>query len=96
MKEAGLGPREIHLTTALENPDFLAVSLRDSGQGLQPEEVEKIFEPFYSRKTDGMGLGLSISRSIVAAHGGKLWASRNPDRGATLTFTLPIYQEETP
>jgi PAS domain S-box-containing protein len=96
MQGAGPGPREIQITTALEYPDHLSVNVRDSGKGLQPEEVEKIFEPFYSKKTDGMGLGLSISRSIMAAHGGKLWASQNPDRGATLTFTLPRYQEDVP
>jgi signal transduction histidine kinase len=95
MQEAGPGP-EIHLTTALENTDHIVVSVRDNGKGLQPEEVEKIFEPFYSKKTEGMGLGLSISRSIIAAHGGKLWASQNLERGATLTFTLPRYQEEAP
>lgn len=94
MHETGSGQREIQITTAPENPDYLAVSVRDRGKGLQPEEVEKIFEPFYSRKAEGMGLGLSICRSIIAAHGGKLWASQNPDRGATLTFTLPIYQED--
>jgi hypothetical protein len=80
----------------LANSNHLTVSVRDSGKGLQPDEVENIFEPFYSKKTAGMGLGLSISRSIIAAHGGKLWASQNPERGATLTFTLPRYQEETP
>jgi PAS domain S-box-containing protein len=93
----GAGPgQEIHLTTALANTDHLAVSVQDNGKGLQPEEVEKIFEPFYSQKNEGMGLGLSISRSIIVAHGGKLWASQNPEGGATLTFTLPRYQEETP
>jgi signal transduction histidine kinase len=58
------------------------------------ENLEKIFEPFYTTKTAGMGLGLAISRSIIASLGGRVWAAPNPDQGATLAFALPIFKEE--
>jgi signal transduction histidine kinase len=53
-------------------------------------ELEKVFEPFFTSKTHGLGLGLSVCRSIITAHGGKLWATNNPDHGATFQFTLPV------
>jgi len=65
------------------------VSVKDAGIGLRAEEVEKMFEPFFSTKLGGMGMGLRISRAIVEAHGGKLWAVPNDDHGATFLFTLP-------
>jgi len=64
--------------------------VRDSGTGLRADEVGKIFQPFYTTKTEGLGMGLAISRSIIEAHGGRLWAENNLDRGATFYFTLPI------
>jgi len=64
------------------------VGVRDSGTGLTPEGQERIFEPFFSSKPEGMGMGLPIARSIVDAHGGRLWAVNNTDRGATFFFTL--------
>jgi signal transduction histidine kinase len=65
------------------------VSVTDRGGGIQVKEVEQIFEPFFTTKAKGMGLGLSVCRTIIAAHRGKLWATNNPDRGATFHFTLP-------
>ena len=53
------------------------------------QDLERIFEPFYSTKAEGMGMGLAICRSIVAAHGGQIWGTSNPDRGSTFCFTLP-------
>jgi len=62
--------------------------VRDSGPGLTPESVERLFESFYTTKPDGLGMGLSICRSIIEAHGGRLWAGANEPRGAVFQFTL--------
>jgi two-component system sensor kinase FixL len=65
-------------------------AIRDSGTGIPPELIDRLFEPFVTTKPDGLGLGLSISRTIVAAHGGRLWAENNPDGGATMHVLLPV------
>jgi two-component system sensor kinase FixL len=65
----------------------------DGGPGLPSGSEETVFDPFYSTKTGGMGMGLSIARSIVTAHGGTIWARNNPVRGATFHFTLPAARE---
>jgi C4-dicarboxylate-specific signal transduction histidine kinase len=70
-------------------PDAVLVSIRDSGIGLDPRQRERIFDAFYTTKPDGLGMGLAISRSIVEAHGGRLWPTPNEDFGATFHFTLP-------
>jgi PAS domain S-box-containing protein len=95
IKQAATAAPEIHLKTGQESPDFITVSLKDNGKGLPAEELERIFEPFWTGKAEGLGLGLSISRSIILAHGGRLWAKANADRGATFLFTLPLYQGES-
>jgi C4-dicarboxylate-specific signal transduction histidine kinase len=64
------------------------VEVRDRGKGCDPEQLRRMFEPFYSTKDDGLGMGLAISRSIVEAHAGQLWAAPNDDAGLTLQFTL--------
>jgi two-component system, LuxR family, sensor kinase FixL len=64
--------------------------VRDSGTGLTGDKLDKIFQPFYTTKRDGLGMGLSISRSIIDAHAGRLWADNNPDRGSTFYFTVPV------
>jgi two-component system sensor kinase FixL len=65
-------------------------AVRDQGPGIPGDKLSRIFEAFYTTKPDGIGMGLAISRSIVEAHGGRLWAANNPDRGATFSFTLPV------
>ena len=65
------------------------VQVGDSGPGIDPENHERVFEPFYTTKTSGVGLGLSICRSIIDGHGGKLWVSANEPRGALFQFSLP-------
>jgi PAS domain S-box-containing protein len=70
--------------------DQLLISIRDTGIGLPPERAGKIFDAFFTTKSQGTGMGLSISRSIIESHGGRLWATGNPDRGTTFQFTLPI------
>ena len=72
-------------------PDGVLVAVRDSGPGLAPEHLERLFEAFYTTKPTGMGMGLSICRSIIEAHGGRLWASANEPRGAVFQFTAPAY-----
>jgi two-component system, LuxR family, sensor kinase FixL len=69
---------------------MLQVAVRDSGDGVAPHAASQLFEPFFTTKSDGMGLGLSISRSIVQSHGGALWAESNAKRGTTFYFTLPL------
>ena len=68
------------------------VQVGDSGPGVDPENHERVFEPFYTTKTSGVGMGLSICRSIVDGHGGRLWVSANEPRGALFHFTLPAAQ----
>jgi two-component system sensor kinase FixL len=79
-------------TAKAENGAF-RVAVRDSGPGLDPSQYEKVFEPFYTTKSTGMGMGLSISRSIVEAHGGRIWAMNNRTRGFTVSFTVPVAPE---
>jgi len=70
------------------------VTVEDSGPGLDPNGMEKIFDPFYTTKASGMGMGLSICRSIVQSHGGRLWATAKDSPGTMLHFALPIYRGE--
>jgi PAS domain S-box-containing protein len=72
----------------------LVISVSDTGVGLPPEQAEQIFNSFFSTKTQGTGMGLSISRSIIESHGGRLWASSNSERGATFNFTLPTAEAQ--
>ena len=72
-----------------EQPEGVCVAVRDTGPGLRPESLPRLFEPFYTTKPDGMGMGLSICRSIIEAHGGRLWATRCEPRGALFQFTIP-------
>ena len=81
--------RELRVSTAKAKSDGVLVAVRDSGPGLGPASLERVFEPFYSTKAGGLGMGLSICRSIIEAHGGRLWAIAGVPRGAVLNFTLP-------
>ena len=86
------GTRELLIGSALANSDVL-VTLRDTGPGLLAADLKRIFEPFHTTKSAGMGMGLSICRSIIEAHGGRLWASANVPRGAIFQFTVPTDTE---
>jgi PAS domain S-box-containing protein len=83
------GPKELLVSTGKVEPSGALVAVRDTGPGLEAAMVEQVFESFYTTKPTGLGLGLSICRSIIEAHGGRLWASTNQHRGATFQFTLP-------
>jgi PAS domain S-box-containing protein len=82
-------PREIAVTTARRAPGLVEVTVRDTGIGAKPADLARMFERFFSTKPGGLGMGLSISRSIVEAHGGRIRAEANPDRGLTLRVELP-------
>ena len=82
-------PRELLITSRKGKSGELVVAVRDSGRGLNPNDAERLFDPFFSTKPEGMGLGLSISRTIIEAHGGALSATQNEGTGATMQFTLP-------
>ena len=73
-----------------EDKSFVLITVTDSGIGLKAEDLPKLFQTFYTTKAEGMGMGLAISRSIVEAHGGRIWATPNADLGATFQFMLPV------
>jgi signal transduction histidine kinase len=82
-------PRELQVSSAKGESQGVQVAVRDSGPGLEPASLDRLFHAFYTTKPQGMGLGLAISRSIIEAHGGRLWATANESRGAVFQFTLP-------
>jgi PAS domain S-box-containing protein len=81
--------REVRITTEAPDDGGVLVAVRDSGPGIAPANLERVFDPFYTTKPQGMGIGLAICRSIIEAHGGRLWASPNETGGVTFQFTLP-------
>jgi PAS domain S-box-containing protein len=86
-------PRELKIVSRRQDEGGVAVDVRDTGTGLDPERAERIFEAFYTTKPQGLGIGLSISRSIIEAHGGRLWAAPNAPHGAVFGFSLPVGEE---
>ena len=85
--------RELTIVSRQDSPNAVLVEVRDSGTGLDPQRAEQVFEAFYTTKVDGIGIGLSISRSIIEAHGGRLWASATAPHGAVFRFSLPVAKE---
>lgn len=82
--------RLIIIRTALAASGWVQVSVGDTGVGIAPDQLQRVFEPFHSTKTHGLGLGLAVCRTIITAHGGQVWATNNPTRGATFHFSLPL------
>jgi PAS domain S-box-containing protein len=89
MSSGKAGERELLISTEQSQTNGVLAAVRDSGPGIDPEFLERVFEAFYTTKSGGVGMGLSICRSIVAAHGGRMWADANEPRGAVFQFTLP-------
>jgi signal transduction histidine kinase len=86
----------LQIGTEANWPDNVLVSVRDSGPGIRPQNIERLFDPFHTTKQAGMGMGLAICRSIVERHGGRIWATANVPRGAAFHFTLPAAPEWIP
>jgi C4-dicarboxylate-specific signal transduction histidine kinase len=89
------GTRELSIRTEQSQTGGVLVAVHDSGPGVNPVDLERVFEPFYTTKTSGIGMGLSICQTIINGHGGRLWMSANKPRGAVFQFTLPAVQENS-
>ena len=94
MKECPASERKVKLQAGAHGEELIKVAVTDCGTGLSGDNLDKIFQPFYTSKRDGLGMGLSICRSIIEAHSGHLWAENNPNRGATFYFTVPVEGSE--
>jgi PAS domain S-box-containing protein len=93
MSEVSEGSRELQIHSGEGEPGNLLIAVRDSGAGLPPADTARLFEAFYTTKSTGLGIGLSICRSIIESHGGRLWATPNKPQGAVFSITLPIEQK---
>jgi two-component system sensor kinase FixL len=82
--------RELSVETRLSSPDEVEIAVGDTGCGIPPDVAKRLFEPFVTSKTGGMGIGLPVCRSIIEAHGGRLWAENRPEGGTIFRFTLPV------
>ena len=96
MSGVGEGARELRITTARVDADCVLVAVCDSGPGIAPDNAERVFAPFYSTKPTGLGMGLSICRSIIEVHGGRLSAASNVPSGAIFQFTVPVHADVSP
>jgi signal transduction histidine kinase len=96
MVDVDVRPRQLLIRTEREDGDRVRLSVRDAGVGVDPQNMTKLLDAFYTTKTDGMGIGLSISRSIIERHHGRLWAERNDGPGTTFFFSIPSGAESIP
>jgi signal transduction histidine kinase len=94
MASVEAGERQLRVSTEQTGDSGVLVAVRDCGPGIDTGHLERVFEAFYTTKTSGVGMGLSICRSIIDAHGGRLWAEKNEPRGAVFQFTLPTGRGE--
>jgi signal transduction histidine kinase len=99
--EAAMGVSQVHRrvsisATVVPESACCAVCVRDTGPGIAPDQLHRIFEPFFTSKSEGLGIGLSISRAIIEAHGGKLWAENETRGGASFHFTVPVDESNLP
>jgi len=86
-------PRQLLIRTERDEDDRVRLTVQDSGVGFDPQSADRIFDAFYTTKTDGMGIGLSVSRSIIESYQGRLWATRNDGPGAAFSFSIPRARE---
>lgn len=93
ISKTGQGKRELLISSSKDEVNNVIVAVRDSGEGLDPANLERVFDAFFTTKPDGMGMGLAISRTIIESHGGRLWATSNSPAGAVFQFTLPVASE---
>ncbi|APV51259.1 hypothetical protein BWI17_17165 [Betaproteobacteria bacterium GR16-43] len=94
MDDVPNGQRELFVAAARGSDGMVEISVRDRGHGVEPGKLDRIFDSFFTTKAEGMGLGLSIARSLLQSHGGRIWVENNPDGGATFRFTLRVDQRE--
>jgi len=94
MRDVAEGPRELWISSTPLAATEVVITVRDSGPGFDPQHLDRLFNAFYTTKPQGLGLGLAISRRIIEAHGGRLWATAHTPHGAVLQFTLPMGSEE--
>ena len=93
MSGVGEGPRALWVSSEPVASTEVVIAVRDSGPGIDPQSLDRLFDAFYTTKPHGLGMGLAISRSIIDAHGGRLWATANVPHGAVLQFTVPMGSE---
>ena len=93
MNSVSIGERTLVIETADDMASGVHVSVHDTGVGVDEQNMQSLFTPFHTTKAKGLGMGLSISRSIIEEHRGRIWAERNPDRGMSFYFTLPGARE---
>jgi C4-dicarboxylate-specific signal transduction histidine kinase len=96
MRSVADRPHLLGIRTESQNEGGVLVSVEDSGTGMNPAQMDQVFTPFYTTKSDGLGLGLSLSRSIIEDHGGRLWFAPNETDGVTFRFSLPEKRELNP
>jgi len=93
MRDIDDRPRRLVIRTERDEGDRVRLSVQDAGVGVEPQSLDRVFEAFYTTKSDGMGIGLSVSRSIIESHHGRLWAEPNDGPGATFSFSIPCDPE---
>src|ERR1700739_1386605 len=96
MSQRSNGSHDLFISSAPDGADGVQIGVRDSGPGFAPGTLEHVFAPFYTTKATGLGMGLAICRSIVSAHGGRLWAEANEPQGAVFWFTVPARNHAEP
>src|SRR6185503_11869979 len=90
------GTRELSISSDVDDANNVIVAVKDSGEGLDSTNLERVFDAFYTTKPEGMGMGLAISRTIIESHGGRLWAAPNSPKGAVFQFTLATATDGAP